>query len=238
MTTSVLASGPVVASLLISARYACPERLDSSEAREGSVDVEVRTTLELRAGERFVRVTVAFENRCDDHRMRAHFPLPSPARVSRAECAFTIVERGLTAEGGPHEPGLPTFPSRRFVQAGGLTLAHEGLLEYELVDIDGEGAHTLALTLLRATRFLSRGPMVSRPHPAGPEHELLGSQARGRHELRYVVAVGDVDPYGLVDDAFVAPSRGESPRGWRGPGNRLGPQRRRGAGLGRAARRR
>ena len=183
--------------------YTWPQRLDSTGAREGAVDVEVRTTLELRAGERFVRVTVAFDNRCDDHRVRAHFPLPSPAGISRAECAFTIVERGLTAEGGPHEPGLPTFPSRRFVQAGGLTLAHEGLLEYELVDVDGDGAHTLALTLLRASRFLSRGPMVSRPHPAGPEHELLGSQARGSHELRYVVAVGDVDPYALVDDAFV-----------------------------------
>ncbi len=203
VTTAVVAPGPVVASLLLTTRYAWPQCLDSAAARDGAVDVEVRTTLELRAGERFVRVTVAFENRCDDHRVRAHFPLPSPARVSRAECAFTVVERGLTAEGGPHEPGLPTFPSRRFVQAGGLTLAHEGLLEYELVDIDNEGAHTLALTLLRATRFLSRGPMVSRPHPAGPEHELLGSQARGRHELRYVVAVGDVDPYALVDDAFV-----------------------------------
>ena len=62
--------------------------------------------------------------------------LPSPAATSEAECAFTVVERGLTAEGRPEEFGLPTFPSRRFVRAGGLTVVHEGLLEYELVDID------------------------------------------------------------------------------------------------------
>ena len=34
---------------------------------------------------------------------------------SEAECAFAVVTRGLTAEGGPTELGLPTFPSRRFV---------------------------------------------------------------------------------------------------------------------------
>ena len=109
----------------------------------------------------------------------------------------------MTAEGGPHEPGLPTFPSRRFVQAGGLTLAHEGLLEYELVDIDGEGAHTLALTLL------ARHPLsVTRPDGvAAPSRRararVAGIAGAGRHELRYVVAVGDVDPYAVVDDAFV-----------------------------------
>ena len=36
---------------------------------------------------------------------------------SDAECAFAVVHRGLTAEGGPHEFGLPTFVSRRFVDA-------------------------------------------------------------------------------------------------------------------------
>ena len=45
----------------------------------------------------------------------AHFPLPAPVDGSDAECAFAVVHRGLTAEGGPHEFGLPTFVSRRFV---------------------------------------------------------------------------------------------------------------------------
>jgi len=43
-------------------------------------------------------------------------------------CAYSVVERGLVAEGGPSEVALPTFPSRRFVTAGGLTVVHEGLL--------------------------------------------------------------------------------------------------------------
>ena len=53
--------------------------------------------------ERFLRVRIEFDNRCRDHRLRAHFPLPAPVDRSDAECAFAVVERGLTAEGGPHE---------------------------------------------------------------------------------------------------------------------------------------
>ena len=111
--------------------------------------------------------------------------------------------RGLTAEGGPTEVGLPTFPSRRFVVAGGLTIAHEGIVEYELVDLHDGAARALALTLLRATGFLSRGPMTNRALPAGPIIEMEGSQVLGRHSWSYAVALGEVDPYALVDDAFL-----------------------------------
>ena len=41
--------------------------------------VEVTTTLELRAGEPFVRVAIAFDNPSRDHRVRWHVPLPAPA---------------------------------------------------------------------------------------------------------------------------------------------------------------
>ncbi|MBV9410267.1 MAG: hypothetical protein JO148_01615, partial [Acidimicrobiia bacterium] len=117
------------------------------------------------------------------------------------------------AEGGPHEYGLPTFPSRRFVSAGGLTLVHEGLLEYELV----EDGHALALTLLRCTGKLSGTDMAYRPWPAGPPFPVEGAQMQGSQVLRYAVHVGDRDPYALVDDVFLplevvsAPGGGERP---------------------------
>ena len=56
--------------------------------------------------------------------------------------------RDLVPESGPTEAGLPTYPARRFVHAGGLTIAHEGLLEYELVEVRDGHAHALALTLV------------------------------------------------------------------------------------------
>jgi hypothetical protein len=115
-----------------------------------------------------------------------------------------MVRRGLDAEGRPDEFGLPTFPSRRFVTAGGLTVAHEGLLEYELVDVRDGLAHALAITLLRATGMLSRLGMAYRPLPAGPMTAVEGLQLQGRPiEARYALCVGCHDPYGMVDDAFL-----------------------------------
>ncbi len=198
--------GPVRATADVVCRYRWPARVEEATGRRvGDVAVTVTTTVQVVADEATVRVHTRFENPCRDHRLRAHFPLPEPATVSRAECAFTIVERGLAAEGRPDELGLPTFPSRRFVTAGGLTLVHEGLLEYELVDLDEEreSAASLALTLLRSTGMLSRVGMVTRPLPAGPLLPLRGSQCLGPVEARYALRVGACDPYELVDEVLL-----------------------------------
>jgi mannosylglycerate hydrolase len=204
VAVDVVEEGPVRAQLEIRRTFLWSERIDDHRReRVGQRRVVVTTALELRAGERLVRVHTSFDNPCRDHRLRTWFPLPSPARVSRAECAFAVVERGLEAEGGPTERALPTYPSRRFVQAGGLTVVHEGLLEYELVDIGHEGAQVLALTLLRSTGMLSRVEMTNRALPAGPPLPVDGAQLLGPVEARYALVVGDADPYALVDDAFL-----------------------------------
>jgi alpha-mannosidase len=181
----------------------CTRRTDET------VRATVRTTLELRPDERFVRVTHEIDNHCRDHRLRAHFPLPATVTGSDAECAFAVVHRGLTAEGGVHEFGLPTFPSRRFVDASdgvsGLALLHDGLLEYEVV---AEGRE-LALTLLRAVGFLSRTDPQLRPNPAGPPDPLEGPQLQGMQRAEYAVMphAADwraADCYGAAD-AFSVP---------------------------------
>lgn len=187
VSVEVVEDGPIRGRLRVVRTYGPP------------LQAAVDTILELRAGEPFVRVETTLENRSDDHRLRVVFPLPRRARSSSAECAFGVVERGLSAEGSATERGLPTFPSRRFVSAGGLTVAHDGLLEYEVV---GDG-RALALTLLRSTGFLSRDGNPSRTVPAGPTIEVPEAQLHGRRRARYVVAVGDVDPYRLAEDAFV-----------------------------------
>jgi mannosylglycerate hydrolase len=209
VTLTVTDRGPVRAVISMAARYTWPEYVDGvTRSRTGEVSVEVTTDIEVRADERIVRVTTRFVNPASDHRLRVHLPLPEPAEGSDAECAFAVVHRGLDAEGRPDELGLPTFPSRRFVSAGGLTVAHEGLLEYELVDITGEKASrraaTMAITLLRSTGMLSRLGMAYRPLPAGPLTPVEGLQLRGRPiEARYALCIGCDDPYAMVDDAFV-----------------------------------
>ncbi|MFO7590818.1 MAG: glycoside hydrolase family 38 C-terminal domain-containing protein, partial [Acidimicrobiia bacterium] len=194
--------------------------------------VEVRTTLELRCDERFLRVHAEIDNTARDHRLRAHFPLPAPVAGSDAECAFTVVHRGLTAEGGPSEHGLPTFVSRRFVDCSdgerGLALLHDGLLEYEVITDDaapGPRGRELALTLLRATGYLSRLEIALRPDPAGPPMPVEGPQLHGHHVVDYAVlphrgAWHDADVHGAADDFLVGLERGRV-RG--GPGADLEP---------------
>jgi hypothetical protein len=137
-----------------------------------------------------------------DHRLR---PLPLPRRRGLdAECAFTVVHRGLTAEGGAHEFGLPTLVSRRFVDATdgtkGCALLHDGLLEYELVD-DGR---EIALTLLRATGYLSRSEPSLRPNPAGPTDRVKGAQMLGEQRVQYAVLPHRSDWRAAVNANFSA----------------------------------
>jgi hypothetical protein len=240
-------AGPIRGRLVIRATYELPERctIDGQDEmstgwaggetyrRVGQVTQVFTTTVEIRADDPTVRVTTSWDQRARDHRLRVHLPLPEPADRSRAEDAYAVVERPLWIEGGPSEWGVPTFPSRRFVQAGGLTVTHEGLCEYELVGLTtpdgttvpdttgmtaeqggalgveppaGTTAHALALTLVRSTGWLSRGPMPSRPQPAGPFDRLEGAQTLRPLSLRYAIrldgAGAPVDPYALADHVW------------------------------------
>ncbi|MGY6499282.1 MAG: glycoside hydrolase family 38 N-terminal domain-containing protein [Acidimicrobiales bacterium] len=203
----VIERGPLRARVAITAGYRLPHRIVDG-ARVGERLVEVVTTLEVHTGDRLVRITTELDNAVRDHRLRVWLPLPHPSATSEAECAFGLVSRGLDAEGGETEEPLATAPSRRFVRAGGLTVVHEGLLEYELVDIADGRARAVALTLLRCTGWLSRGPMAYRPLPAGPQVETPGAQLQGPITMRWAIHVTSdgstpPDPYALVDDAFV-----------------------------------
>ncbi len=191
--------GPVRATVRMTEHFTWPAGLVDG-CRAGERPVVIVTDIQLHAAEDFVRVAIRFDNPSRDHRLRAWFPLPQRTDHTVAECAFATVRRGA-ASGGPHELALATYPARRFVAAGGLTLTHEGLLEHELVD----GGGALALTLLRATGMLSRPAPSARPNPAGPEVRLEATQLLGPQQARYAVAVGAINPWRLADAAWVAP---------------------------------
>ncbi|GAA2206316.1 hypothetical protein GCM10009850_017740 [Nonomuraea monospora] len=178
----LVCTGPLVAVVDVRRTYLWPA---SGEGLEGAPEVPaltrgarmeeivLTTRVELRSGEPFVRLGITFDNRCDDHRVRLHVPLPRPAARSYAEGQFAVVTRGLTAEGGCGETPLPTFPASSWVAAGGVAALLEHVTEYEVVD--GE----LALTLLRSVGYLSRNRNVSRPEPAGPQLPTPAAQSRG-----------------------------------------------------------
>ncbi|HLW17369.1 MAG TPA: glycosyl hydrolase-related protein, partial [Actinomycetota bacterium] len=131
-------------------------------------------------------------NNASDHRVRALFPLGFSAERSHADGAFYVNERGLEAEGEAHEVGLPTFPSRRWVDASdgarGLAVFHRGTPEYELVE-----GRALAITLLRSVAWLSRQGMRNRAGPAGPMLATPGAQLHGTHRFELAVYPHDGD---------------------------------------------
>jgi alpha-mannosidase len=84
------------------------------------------------------------------------------------------------------------------VSAGGLTVLHEGVREYELID----NGSALAVTILRATGILSRPLSAARPNIAGPPIAVNDAQMLGPVTARYAVVVGDVDPWQLGEDLW------------------------------------
>jgi hypothetical protein len=166
-----LAAGPVRGELAIARTY-----------RWQGTSVDVTTFVELRAGEPFVRLRVSFDNPCRDHRLRFHVPLAERAEVSAAEGQFAVVERGLEAEGGFGEVPLPTYPARGFVDAGGVAVLLDHVMEYELVE-----GRELVLTLLRSVGLISRRANRFREHNAGPELPVPAAQLLGRRQVGFAL---------------------------------------------------
>ncbi|MEV0378847.1 alpha-mannosidase [Nonomuraea sp. NPDC050643] len=221
VAVEVVCTGPLLAIVDVRRTYRWPA---SGESIEGAPEVPagtrahrmeratVMTRVELRAGEPFVRLDVEFDNRCADHRVRLHVPLPTPdASESHAEGQFAVVTRGLTAEGGCGETPLPTFPASSWVAAGGVAALLEHVTEYEVVE--GE----LALTLLRSVGYLSRNRNGLRPEPAGPQLPTPAAQSRGVRKVSlalmpYQGAWGEVVPQAEAfrHDLLVVPGTAES----------------------------
>lgn len=184
VTVEVVSPGRVRGELAVTRTYRWPLGLlaDGSGRVEETALVPVITHLELRAGEPFLRLRVSFENRCADHRLRLHVPLAAPTGSSFAEGQFAVVERGREAEGGHGEVPLPTFPARGFVDAGGVAVLLDHVLEYELVE-----GRELSLTLLRATGLISRSAHPYRDEPAGPEIPTPAAQCRGPWSVAFAL---------------------------------------------------
>jgi alpha-mannosidase len=184
VSVEVTAEGPLRAELVVRRRYRWPiglrERGTARTEKTARVDVETRVA--LRAGEPFVRLSVAFDNPSHDHRVRLHLPLPEQAAGSSAEGQLAVVERGLAVEGGFGETAVPTFPARGFVSAGGIAVLLEHVLEYEVVE-DRE----LALTLLRSTGLISRNENPWREDPAGPEVAVPDAQLIGPRSVAFAL---------------------------------------------------
>ena len=162
--------------------YEWPRAVEPDGARRSdeSIRVPVEVDAELRAGEPFVRLCVAFDNPCSDHRVRVHVPLARDTDHTAAEGQFAVVERPPRQEGGHGEQGLGTYPASAFVAAGGIALLFEHVTEYELVR-----GRELAVTILRSIGLISRAANPWRVENAGPELPIPAAQMHGSHSFSF-----------------------------------------------------
>jgi mannosylglycerate hydrolase len=188
---SLAEAGYASATLRVDLDWSLPAVLVSDRLSRSAdyVAIRISTSVTLAAGAQHIEVATEWDNRAQDHRLRALFPLGAPISVAHVEGHFDVIARpvgaGETGVGWP-EPPAATQPQQGWtsVDAGGhgLTIANRGLPELEARP-DG----TLALTLVRSVGWLSREDMLSRVGGAGPEIPVPDAQCPGRQRVEYAI---------------------------------------------------
>ena len=220
----VTARGPLRAELTCDWRVTIPERRLTSAAgvprRAPAVRQEIRTVVQVHAGEPFVRINVAGDNAATDVRLRIGVRTGITEPRVFADAAFgTVAREPVVADPGERTKEIPppTAPLHRHVSAfddsRGATLYSDGLAEYEL-DADG----TCWVTLLRAVGELSRHNLPERPGHAGYPVETPDAQSLGPFAANLAFALHGprttemIEHIERVAEDVLTPLRGET---WR-----------------------
>ena len=153
------------------------------------VPCAVRAEISLDAGARRVDVRLVVDNQACDHRLRVLCETGTRSLTHRAGAAFAWLERETRVAPRPGWIEQPT-PERALhdivaVEGAtrGLAVGVDGLREYAVLH-DGR---TIAITLLRAVGWLSRGDLSERKGHAGPALATPSAQCIGEREYRYCV---------------------------------------------------
>ncbi|MBF0196652.1 MAG: hypothetical protein HQL32_03035 [Planctomycetes bacterium] len=163
-----------------------------SQRPEGETEMPIKVVYQLKEHSEALSVSVSFENRCENHRLRAVFPSDISADMSYAESIFDVVERhNRKSKDNPyHEVPYLNYPFVRFAglktNKRNLTLICSGLKEYEVMDDERQ---SLALTLMRAyTNNLCTAGDFDLEHRPGPL-----AQSQGQHDFSYQIYTGHTD---------------------------------------------
>ena len=150
------------------------------------VGCAVHAEISLDAGARRVDVSLSVDNQARDHRLRILCDTGTRALTHIAGAAFAWVDRATRVSGKRGWVEQPT--AERCLHDlvaidGALAVGVDGLREYAVLH-DGR---TIAITLLRATGWLSRGDLPERRGHAGKPLETPSAQVIGERTYRYCV---------------------------------------------------
>jgi len=207
-------------SAVIVAKYRVPRELAPDRDARGKASVVLPVTLRIRliSGLDRVDVETTVDNTARDHRLRLQVRAPFAAQRFEVESAFEIAERPIDppreafGSESPSEFPVGATPQRSFATLDdgqrALTVANRGSAEVDAVP-EADGTTSLAVTLLRAVGWLSRGDLRLRPGGAGPGLETPGAQVPGLHRAELSIRLHPVDSVERVSEAhrFANPAR-------------------------------
>jgi hypothetical protein len=200
----VVEDGPALKTLHIFQVYRVPRSLrpdrqgrssDADGDESATVDLPIISRISLYPGVPRVDIETSVNNQAEDHRLRAHFPVPASVDHAFTEAHYFAARRPvpqipeeLGTRGWVEQP-VATVPQRGWAGVSdgriGLLVANRGLPEVEF--IPGDGQTTIALTLLRCVGWLSRDDLSCRQHNAGPSLPTPEAQCPGRHTFHYAI---------------------------------------------------
>jgi len=161
---------------------------DRERRSEERTELSVTSVARVVPGVPRVDLRVRVDNGARDHRLRLLFPTGAAVREFSAATTFDVAKRrpGRADDEKWQHSAPDTFIHQGFVRANGLTVVAPGLPEAE-VSADG----TIAITLLRAVGWLSRGTLHTRPQAAGPPVPTPGAQCPGPLEVELALLASD-----------------------------------------------
>jgi mannosylglycerate hydrolase len=188
--------------LILSHRLRLTPALNEQRGRlRGVKPLDLHTTVTLYHHLPGVYFRTTFENTAKDHRLRAHLRTGLNSASVLADSAFGLVRRAvgdgsITLPDEPRREGIiHTQPMHTLCAVDNgkeaLALLARGLPEYEAISEDGQV--TLALTLLRAVGWRSRGDLRARTSPAGTPLAVPDAQCLREMQADYALRLLPAD---------------------------------------------
>jgi len=178
----ILENGPLRSSIRIRHRLPIPRNLEDRKSLPANCpELPVQLDVILMKNARRIEFEIELDNTMEDHRLRLMFPTGIEAQYSYGEGQFDVVARPAVRPDTHDwiEQPMYDYPLHNFVDISdgkrGAAVLVEGLKEYEFLP---DSQHTLALTLLRAFRY------VIQPSSVQDYGFQKGSQCPGKHRYR------------------------------------------------------
>jgi alpha-mannosidase len=166
--------------------------------------MRIRTMVSLERQGKGVDIESSFHNQAKDHRLRMLFPTGLDVATHFADSIFEVPERSNTPADEWRNPSNCHHQQAFVTVAGagqGLTLANQGLNEYEI--IQEHGTNTIAVTLLRAV-----GELGDWGYFPTPEAQCIGEHTVRLKIIPHIKVEGAdaasplVDAYDTITQAY------------------------------------